>query len=44
MEKMDYNSVMSMAKKAGPLKMKIKLMRWKDVYAAVYVSSNVLML
>jgi hypothetical protein len=38
MEKMDYNSVISMAEKAGPLKMKINLMRWKNVMAAVYVS------
>ena len=36
----DYNTIMSRAIKAGPLLMKIKLMRWRKVTAAVFVSET----
>ena len=37
-DRRDYNTIMSRAIKAGPLLMKINLMRWRKVTAAVLVS------
>ena len=40
MEKMDYESIMAHAMKAGPLMMKVNLMRWKKMTAAILVRVN----
>lgn len=40
LEKMDYESIMAHAMKAGPLMMKVNLMRWKKMTAAILVRVN----